>query len=147
MSYSIADGAEPVDALRDALREKLKTVIKTARRRIQQTYTEQENKDKSVQGIHHDAEQITADLEKVSPKARAGAKVDPQDKSGQTPWTMAMGMIPLAGAAARYDTHQDTADMLEKMGAKRRTREDLAKRGNPGFTEEELVKKANPALE
>jgi len=80
---NVKRGAEPVEGLRDALRNKLKDVIKTARRRVQQTYTEQEIKEKAEQRIHQQAEEITAEVEKVSPKARAGAHVPPEEREAK----------------------------------------------------------------
>ncbi|HXE74010.1 MAG TPA: ATP-binding protein [Candidatus Xenobia bacterium] len=80
---NVKKGAEPVEALRDALRNKLKDVIKTARRRVKHTYTEQENKEKAEQRIHQQAEEISAEVEKISPKARAGTHVPPEDREAK----------------------------------------------------------------
>jgi hypothetical protein len=80
---NVKRGAEPVDALRDALKAKLKTVIETARRRVQNTYTEQDNKEKTDQRIHEQAEQITAAVEQVSPKAVSGKKIDPTEREAK----------------------------------------------------------------
>lgn len=80
---NVKRGAEPVDALRDALRNKLKSVIEAARKRIQATYTDQENKDKAGQRVHQQAEEITAAVERVSPKARAGKDIDPAEKEAK----------------------------------------------------------------
>jgi len=80
---NVKRGAEPVDALRDALKEKLKSVIKTARRRVQHTYIEQDNKEKAGQRIHEQAEEITAVVERVSPKARTGAQIDPAEREAR----------------------------------------------------------------
>ncbi|MBI4446686.1 MAG: ATP-binding protein [Acidobacteria bacterium] len=77
---NVKRGAEPVEGLRDALRNELKPVINSARKRIQKTYTDQDNKEKAEQGVHEEAEQISAEVEKVSPKARAGADVPPDEK-------------------------------------------------------------------
>ena len=46
-----------------------------------------------------------------------GAKVNVRDSSGETPWTMAMGMSPEKGNQGRYGSHQSTADLLLKLGA------------------------------
>lgn len=80
---NVKRGAEPVDALRDALRNKLKSVIEAARKRVQATYTDQDNKDKAGQRIHQQAEEITAAVERVSPKARTGKDVDPVEKEAK----------------------------------------------------------------
>ncbi len=80
---NVKRGAEPVEGLRDALRNKLKEVIKSARRRVQHTYTEQENREKTEQRVHQEAEQISAEVEKVSPKARSGAQVAPEEREAK----------------------------------------------------------------
>ncbi len=59
-----------------------------------------------------------------------GAKVDVEDRSGQTPWTMAKGMSPGTGSQGRYGTHPSTADLLLKLGATPRLLEAVA--GGPG---------------
>jgi hypothetical protein len=77
---NVKRGAEPVEGLRDALRNMLKDAIKAARRRVQNTYVDQENKEKAEQRVHQEAEQISAEVEKVSAKARAGGKVSPEER-------------------------------------------------------------------
>jgi hypothetical protein len=80
---NVKRGAEPVEGLKDALRDKLKDVIKAARKRIKLTYTEQENKDKASERVHDEAEKISAETEKISPKARSGGKVTPQEREAK----------------------------------------------------------------
>ena len=57
--------------------------------------------------------------------ADKGAKVDVQDRSGQTPWTMAMGMSPGKGSQGRYGSHPSAADLLLKLGATARILESV----------------------
>lgn len=54
-----------------------------------------------------------------------GAAVDLKDKHGETPWTMAAGISPTANNQGLYGTHQSTADLLQKLGAKPMTREEI----------------------
>jgi len=57
-----------------------------------------------------------------------GAKVDVPDKRGETPWSMAAGISPTANNQGLYGSHQSTADLLQKLGAKPVTREELLSR-------------------
>ena len=54
-----------------------------------------------------------------------GAEVDVQDNIGQTPWSMAKGISPALGSRGSYGSHPATADLLLKLGAKPRSREDM----------------------
>ena len=63
--------------------------------------------------------------------AEHGAKVDVQDKRGETPWTMAAGVSPTANNQGLYGVHQSTADLLLKLGAKAVTREEMLSRQRP----------------
>ena len=54
-----------------------------------------------------------------------GAEVEVQDNIGQTPWSMAVGISPALGSRGSYGSHPDTADLLLKLGAKPRSREDM----------------------
>lgn len=98
---NVKRGAEPVDALRDALKKKLNSVIETARRRVQNTYTEHENKEKTDQRIHEQAEQITAAVEQVSPKAVSGKDVDPVEREAK--------LDEVAAAAAKATEEEGVA--------------------------------------
>lgn len=77
---NVKKGAEPVDALRDALRDRIKEAIKAARKRIQKTYTDQDNKEKAEQGVHEQAESIGAEVDRTSPKSRAGSDLPPSEQ-------------------------------------------------------------------
>jgi ankyrin repeat protein len=57
-----------------------------------------------------------------------GAQVDLPDKRGETPWTMAAGISPTANNQGLYGSHQSTADLLQKLGAKPMTREEMLSR-------------------
>lgn len=98
---NVKKGAEPVDALRDKLRDMVTDVVKTARKRIQNTYTEQENKEKAEQRVHQQAEEIGARIDKTSPKARAGADLPPEERDAK--------MDELAAAAAQATQETGTA--------------------------------------
>jgi ankyrin repeat protein len=54
-----------------------------------------------------------------------GAEVEIEDNIGQTPWSMAIGISPALGSRGSYGSHPDTADLLLKLGAKPRSREDM----------------------
>jgi hypothetical protein len=54
--------------------------ITTARKRIKDTYTDEDNKKQTEQGIHDVAEKIGAEVEKVSPKARSGQTTTPEER-------------------------------------------------------------------
>lgn len=69
---NVKKGAEPVDNLRAKLKAVLGPAIKVARKRIQDTYKDTDNKEKATQGIHEEAENIGASVDSTSPKARSG---------------------------------------------------------------------------
>ncbi len=80
---NVKKGAEPVEGLRDALKKRLDSAIRTARRKVKDTYTEQENKEKADQQIHEEAENIGAESEKTAPKARSGADVGEAERDAK----------------------------------------------------------------
>jgi ankyrin repeat protein len=57
--------------------------------------------------------------------ADRGARVDVSDRSGQTPWTMAMGISPVLRYRGSYGSHPEAAALLVKLGAVPRTREEM----------------------
>jgi hypothetical protein len=77
---NVKKGAEPVEGLRDTLKKRLDAAVRTARRRIKDTYIEQDNKEKAEERIHEAAETIGAEAEKTAPKARSGADVSESDR-------------------------------------------------------------------
>jgi len=79
-----------------------------------------------------------------------GAKLDVQDKTGQTPWSIAEGVIPAhaKGTDKAYPPHKDTAKLLLKLGATPITLADMDrfKPSQPGPAGEySNVVPANPA--
>ncbi|MFL6310468.1 MAG: ATP-binding protein [Terriglobales bacterium] len=80
---NVKKGAEPVEGLRDTLKKRLDAAIRTARRRIKETYVEQDNKEKAEQQIHEAAENIGAEAEKTAPKARSGAGVSETEREAK----------------------------------------------------------------
>lgn len=80
---NVKKGAEPVEGLRDALKKRLDSAVRTARRRIKETYVKQDNKEKAEQQIHEAAETISAEVEKTAPKARSGAEVDEAEREAK----------------------------------------------------------------
>jgi ankyrin repeat protein len=54
-----------------------------------------------------------------------GATVDGQDKRGETPWSMAAGLSPVLRYRGQYGTHESTAKLLLKLGARPVTQEEL----------------------
>ena len=77
---NVKKGAEPVEGLRDALKKRFDAAVRTARRRIKDTYIEQDNKEKAEERIHETAETIGAEAEKTAPKARSGAAVSDSER-------------------------------------------------------------------
>jgi hypothetical protein len=77
---NVKKGAEPVEGLRAKLKEVLDSAVTTARKRIKDTYTDEDNKKQTEQGIHDVAEKIGAEVEKVSPKARSGQTTTPEER-------------------------------------------------------------------
>jgi ankyrin repeat protein len=49
--------------------------------------------------------------------AEKGAKVDAKDRTGQTPWSMAVGISASDDGAGQYGYHPGTASLLVKLGA------------------------------
>jgi len=60
--------------------------------------------------------------------AERGAAVDVQDKRGETPWSMAAGLSTVLRYRGQYGTHESTAALLRKLGAKPITQEELEAR-------------------
>jgi ankyrin repeat protein len=60
--------------------------------------------------------------------AERGAAVDPQDKRGETPWSMAAGLSTVLRYRGQYGTHESTAALLLKLGAKPITQDELEAR-------------------
>jgi ankyrin repeat protein len=60
--------------------------------------------------------------------AARGAAIDVQDKRGETPWSMAAGLSTVLRYRGQYGTHQNTAALLQKLGAKPMTQEELEAR-------------------
>ena len=57
--------------------------------------------------------------------AEQSAKVDVRSKFGETPWSMASGISPVISFRGLYGDHQSTVNLLEQLGAKRTTREEM----------------------
>jgi ankyrin repeat protein len=57
-----------------------------------------------------------------------GASVDVQDTRGETPWSMAAGLSPVLRYRGQYGSHESTATLLLKLGARPVTEEELAAR-------------------
>lgn len=62
--------------------------------------------------------------------ASRGAAVDVRDKNGETPWSMASGISPVLRLRGLYGTHPSTVELLQKLGAKPVTREEMDTRSN-----------------
>jgi ankyrin repeat protein len=60
--------------------------------------------------------------------AERGAAIDLQDKRGETPWSMAAGLSTVLRYRGQYGTHESTAALLLKLGAKPITQEELEAR-------------------
>ena len=60
--------------------------------------------------------------------AERGAAIDPQDKRGETPWSMAAGLSTVLRYRGQYGTHERTAALLLKLGAKPITQDELEAR-------------------
>ena len=59
-----------------------------------------------------------------------GASVEVVDENGETPWSMAAGISPVLRYRGQYGSHQSTADLLLKLGARPRTREEMDTRSD-----------------
>ena len=57
-----------------------------------------------------------------------GAKVDVQDKRGETPWSMAAGLSTVLRYRGQYRAHESTASLLQALGAQTLTQEELEAR-------------------
>jgi len=64
----------------------------------------------------------------VEALAARGAAVDVQDNRGETPWSMAAGLSTVLRYRGQYGTHETTAALLLKLGAKPITQEELEAR-------------------
>jgi len=57
-----------------------------------------------------------------------GASVEVQDKRGETPWSMAAGLSTVLRYRGQYGAHESTAALLQKLGARPMTQEELEAR-------------------
>jgi len=57
--------------------------------------------------------------------AEQGAIVNVRSKFGETPWSMASGISPVISFRGLYGDHKTTVSLLEQLGAKRTTREEM----------------------
>jgi ankyrin repeat protein len=62
--------------------------------------------------------------------AEQGSQIDVVDENGETPWSMAAGVSPVLRYRGLYGNHQSTADLLLKLGARPRTREEMDTRSD-----------------
>lgn len=105
---NVKKGAEPVEGLRDALKRKVQAAVKAARKRVQTTYQETENKERADQKVHDAAEQIGAEAEKTAPKARSGSEVTQYERETRMDEiaTEAAQTEPTGGAAPPRDAEE-----------------------------------------
>jgi uncharacterized protein len=57
-----------------------------------------------------------------------GARVDVQDRRGETPWSMAAGLSTVLRYRGQYGAHESTAALLRRLGAQPITQEELEAR-------------------
>jgi len=57
--------------------------------------------------------------------ADRGANVEVQDTRGETPWSMAAGLTTVLRYRGQYGAHESTATLLQKLGARPVTQEEL----------------------
>jgi ankyrin repeat protein len=62
--------------------------------------------------------------------ADQGADVDVPDANGETPWSMAAGVSPVLRYRGQYGSHQSTAELLLRLGARPRTRQEMDTRSD-----------------
>ena len=54
-----------------------------------------------------------------------GARIDVQNKLGETPWSMAAGLSPVLRYRGQYGSHESTAKLLLKLGARPTTQDEV----------------------
>jgi ankyrin repeat protein len=57
--------------------------------------------------------------------ADRGARIDVQNELGETPWSMAAGLSPVLRYRGQYGSHETTAKLLLKLGARTFTQDEL----------------------
>ena len=57
--------------------------------------------------------------------AEQGADINVKDNYGETPWSMASGISPVLRYRGLYGTHESTAALLVKLGAKPTNRDTM----------------------
>jgi ankyrin repeat protein len=75
-----------------------------------------------------------------------GADVDVVDVNGETPWSMAAGISPVLRYRGQYGSHPSTAELLLKLGARQRTREEMDTRSDASKRGEYPPVPAGPTL-
>ncbi len=74
---------------------------------------------------------FTGEDEVIQFLADNGAKVDVPDRRGETPWTMAQGISSSLGSRGSYGIHKSTVDLLLRLGATPRSRQEMDTRTDP----------------
>ncbi len=54
-----------------------------------------------------------------------GAEVDARNTNGETPWSMALGIAPSFNNVGAYGVHEETAELLVKLGATQISRDEM----------------------
>ena len=62
--------------------------------------------------------------------ADRGAKVDVENRLGETPWSMAAGLSPVLRYRGQYGAHESTSSLLLKLGARTTTQDEVDRRAN-----------------
>jgi ankyrin repeat protein len=81
---------------------------------------------------------FTGATEIVQILADKGAAVNVKAANGETPWSMASGISPDANYTAFWAVHQDTADLLLRLGATAMTAEEIEAL-NPGELQRAVI--------
>jgi len=80
---NVKRGVEPVDELRHELRKIIQPVMNTLVERVRKQWRDNDNADKAQRGVHNAAEEIAAEAEKTSVKARAGRNTSPEERDAK----------------------------------------------------------------
>jgi len=80
---NVKRGVEPVEELRHELRKIVQPVMSTLVERVRKVWRETANAEKQTRGVHNAAEEIAAQAEETSVKARAGRDMTPQERESK----------------------------------------------------------------
>lgn len=77
---NVKKGAEPIEELREKLRNACERAIKIARNRVKTTFDKTQVEENTAKGVHHEAEDVAAKVNKTAPKSEIAKNASPEEQ-------------------------------------------------------------------